>query len=131
MPSLPLSPEKLADAKALAQAIREATAADIDELARTLVATDDTHPFGQTEFTVRDLAHQIAAKALTQHLARKKSRTANLAELSSGCVQCGGGWRRLPHAHATTSTSAAHPQSHALDQPLPGMWTHALERVRR
>ncbi len=75
MPSLPLSPEKLADAKALAQAIREATAADIDELARTLVATDDTHPFGQTEFTVRDLAHQIAAKALTQHLARKKTAT--------------------------------------------------------
>ena len=78
MPSLPLSPEKLADAKALAQAIREATAADIDELARTLVATDDTHPFGQTEFTVRDLAHQIAAKALTQHLARKKTVTPGL-----------------------------------------------------
>jgi hypothetical protein len=75
MPFTPLSPEKLADAKALAQAIREATAADIDELARTLVATDETHPFGQTEFTVRDLAHQIAAKALTQHLARKKTAT--------------------------------------------------------
>jgi hypothetical protein len=75
MSSTPLSAEKLADAKALAQAIREATAADIDELARTLVATDDTHPFGQTEFTVRDLAHQIAATALTQHRARKKTAT--------------------------------------------------------
>jgi hypothetical protein len=75
MPSTPLSPEKLADAKALAQAIREATESEIDELARTLVATDDTHPFGQTEFTVRELAHRIAAKALTQQLARKKTAT--------------------------------------------------------
>ena len=71
----PLSAAKLADAKALAQAIREATEAEIDELARTLVATDDSHPFGQTEFILRDLAHQIAAKALTQHLARKKTAT--------------------------------------------------------
>jgi hypothetical protein len=75
MPSPPLSPEKLAEAQALAQAIRAATEAEIDELARTLVATDDTHPFGPTEFHVRALAHQIAAKALTQHLARKKTAT--------------------------------------------------------
>lgn len=75
MPSTPLPPDKVADAKALAQAIREATEAEIDELARTLVATDDTHPFGQTEFQLRDLAHRIAAKALTQHLARKKTVT--------------------------------------------------------
>ena len=75
MPSTPLSPDQLADATALAQAIREATAAEIDELARTLVATADTHPFGQTEFTIRQLAHQIAAKALTEHLARKKTAT--------------------------------------------------------
>jgi hypothetical protein len=75
MPSPPLSPDQRADAEALAQAIRAATAADIDELARTLVATDATHPFGPTEFTIRQLAHQIAAKALTQHLARKKTAT--------------------------------------------------------
>jgi hypothetical protein len=75
MRSTPLSPNQLAEAQALAQAIRQATEAEIDELARTLVATDDTHPFGQTEFTVRDLAHRIAAKALTQHLARKKTAT--------------------------------------------------------
>jgi len=73
MPSTPLSPDKLAEVKALAQAIREATAAEIDERARLLVATDDTHPFGPTEFQLRDLAHQIAAKALEKHLARKKT----------------------------------------------------------
>lgn len=75
MPSTPLPPDKLADVQALAQAIREAAAAEIDELARTLVATDDTHPFGTTEFKVRELAHRIAAKAIEQQLARKKTAT--------------------------------------------------------
>jgi hypothetical protein len=75
MPSTPLSPAQRAEARALAQAIREATDAELEELARTLVATDDTHPFGPTEFRVRDLAHQIAAKALERHLARKKTAT--------------------------------------------------------
>jgi hypothetical protein len=75
MPSTPLPPDKRADAEARAQAIREAIQAEIDELARTLVATDDSHPFGATEFKVRALAHQLAAKALEQHLARKKTAT--------------------------------------------------------
>ena len=61
MPSSPLPPDKRADVEALAQDIREATDAEIEELARTLVATDDTHPFGATEFQIRDLAHKIAA----------------------------------------------------------------------
>ncbi len=73
MPSPPLSPEKLAAAQALAQAIRAATADEIDELARTLVSTDDPHLFGINEFKVRELAHKIAAKALEQHLAQKKT----------------------------------------------------------
>lgn len=75
MPSTPLLPEKAAEAQALADAIRAATAAEIDELARTLVTTDDRHLFGATEFKLRDLAHKIAAKALEQHLARKKTAT--------------------------------------------------------
>jgi hypothetical protein len=77
MPRPTPSPEKLAEAKALAEAIREATAAEIDELAHTLVTTDDRHLFGATEFKIRDLAHRIAAAALQQHLARKKTRMAN------------------------------------------------------
>src|SRR6266496_3056801 len=43
MPSPPLPAEKVSAAQALADAIRTATAAEIDELARTLVATDDSH----------------------------------------------------------------------------------------
>ena len=73
MPSPPLSPEKRAEAQALAQAIRAATADEIDDLARTLVSTDDQHLFGNNEFKVRELAHTIAAKALAQRLAQKKT----------------------------------------------------------
>lgn len=75
MPAAPLSPAKRAEAQALAQAIRQATDADIEALAATLVATDEAHPFGATEVALRDLAHRIAAKALEQHLARKKTAT--------------------------------------------------------
>jgi hypothetical protein len=75
MPSPPLSPEQRAEAHALAQAIRDAVATEIDQLAATLVATDDRHVFGPTEFAVRTLAHRIAAKAYEQHLARKRTAT--------------------------------------------------------
>lgn len=75
MPSTPLPPEKLQDVRALAQAIREATDAEVEQLARTLIDTEDSHPFGQTEFTLRAIAHKIAAKAIEQHLARKKTAT--------------------------------------------------------
>lgn len=75
MPTPPLSPERLAEAQALAQAIREATAAEIDQLARTLVTTADRDLFGANEFKVRELAHKIAAKAFEEHLARKKTAT--------------------------------------------------------
>ena len=75
MPSTPLSPDQLANVQALAQAIREATAAEIDALAENLLTTDDQHLFGANEFTIRALAHRIAAKAIEQHLARKKTAT--------------------------------------------------------
>ena len=65
-------PPQDADVTALAKAIREATEAEVDELARTLLDTGDSSPFGPTEFKVRALAHPIAAKALATHLAQKK-----------------------------------------------------------
>jgi len=75
MPSTPLPPEKTAEAQALAQAIRQAIDAEVEDIARTLVNTDDRHLFGANEFKLRDLAHRIAAKALEQHLAQKKTAT--------------------------------------------------------
>jgi hypothetical protein len=75
MPSAPLPPEKQAEINDLARAIREAVDAELDELAADLATTDDAHLFGDNEFQIRALAHKIAAKAVEQHLARKKTDT--------------------------------------------------------
>jgi hypothetical protein len=75
MPTAPVPPEKQAEIDDLEQAIREAIDAEIGELAANLAGTDDAHLFGANEFKIRALAHKIAAKAIEQHLARKKTDT--------------------------------------------------------
>ncbi len=75
MPPASLPPEKQAEINDLAQAIREAVDAEINELAVNLATTDDAHLFGENEFTIRALAHKIAAKAVERHLAGKKTAT--------------------------------------------------------
>jgi len=75
MPSAPGPREKQAEIEDLSRAIREAVDAEIGELAANLAATDDAHLFGQNEFKIRALAHRIAAKAVEEHLARKKTDT--------------------------------------------------------
>ena len=76
MPTALLTPAKQAEIEDLEQAIREAVDAEIGELAANLATTDDAHLFGANEFKIRALAHKIAAKAIEQHLARKKTDTA-------------------------------------------------------
>jgi hypothetical protein len=75
MPRAALPPEKRAEIENLEQAIGEAIDAEIRELAENLATTDDAHLFGDNEFTIRAIAHRIAAKAIAQHLAGKKTDT--------------------------------------------------------
>ena len=75
MSSARLSPEKQAEIKGLAEEIRAAIDAEIEELATNLATTDDSHLFGPNEFKIRALAHKIAAKAVERHLAGKKTAT--------------------------------------------------------
>ena len=75
MPSKPSPPGTQADIEALAEEIRQAVDAEIGELAANLATTDDAHLFGDNEFKIRALAHKIAAKAIEQHLAQKKTDT--------------------------------------------------------
>jgi hypothetical protein len=75
MSSAPLPPEKQAEIEDLTRAIHEAVDAEIGELAANLTTTDDAHLFGDNEFQIRALAHKVAAKAIEQHLARKKTAT--------------------------------------------------------
>jgi hypothetical protein len=72
MSSAPLPPEQEAKAQQLAQAIREAAADEVLQIARTLVAKDERHLFGQTEFQIRDLVLRIGARAYAAHLGEKK-----------------------------------------------------------
>jgi hypothetical protein len=75
MPSTPLPPEKKAELEDLTQAIREAVDGEIGEFAANLASTDDAHLFGANEFQIRARAQRIAAKAVEQHRARKKTAT--------------------------------------------------------
>lgn len=75
MPPAPRLPQKDAEVEDLAQAIRQAVDAEIHELAADLAATDDAHLFGANEFKIRALAQRIAARAVEEHLARKKTDT--------------------------------------------------------
>jgi hypothetical protein len=70
-----LSDAQETQAQKLAQTISQASYDDILQIARTLVATNDASLFGDTEFTVRHLSHQIAAQAYQQHLEQKKTAT--------------------------------------------------------
>ena len=72
MPSQPLAPEQEAEAQALAARLRPPVEEDLLALARLLVSKEDRDLFGETEFEVRDVVHQLGAKAYSTHLAGKK-----------------------------------------------------------
>src|SRR5512135_3241055 len=118
MPSASPTPEKQAEIEDLTRAIREAVDAEIGELAANLATTDDAHLFGQNEFKIRALAHKIAAKALEQHLARKKTATkapewpARTADKPPRSTRTAGtppsvSWGRSATAALTTSADGA------------------------
>lgn len=73
--SAPLTAEQEALAHELTQAIHQAADDDIRHIARMLVAADERHLFGNTEFKIRALVLKIAAKAYAAHLAEKKTAT--------------------------------------------------------
>jgi hypothetical protein len=70
--TLELTAEQEAQAQELAAEIGQAIAADVLRMARLLVSKEGGHPFGQTEFQLRDLVHQAGARALEASLAKKK-----------------------------------------------------------
>lgn len=70
-----LSPAQEAQAQELAQAIAQAAADEFLQLARTLVATDRSSLFGDTEFKIRDILLRVGAKTYQEFLAQKKTVT--------------------------------------------------------
>lgn len=71
-----LTPEQEAEAQRLADTIAVKTKEELLRITRLLVSKQDHELFGQTEFDVRDLVHQIGARAIeTAVNERKKGGT--------------------------------------------------------
>jgi len=71
-----LTSEQQAEADRIFAALQQAAVTDLRELANLLATKDDSNTFGATEYTVRDIALRIAAKALQSALeGRKKGGT--------------------------------------------------------
>jgi hypothetical protein len=79
-----LTTEQQVEADRIRQALLEASAEDLRELAELLATKDDSTIFGATEFAVRDIVHKIGAKAIQTALAgRKKGGTTDPVEPAS------------------------------------------------
>ena len=72
MKQQPLSEAQEQEVQQLAEAIAQAAREEFMQLARTLVATDRSSLFGDTEFKIRDILLRVGAKAYQEHLAQKK-----------------------------------------------------------
>lgn len=71
-----LTPEQVEEAERLYQTLRQATEADLRDLAALLASKPERQLLGQTEFEVRDRVHKIGAKAVeTAVNLRKKGAT--------------------------------------------------------
>jgi hypothetical protein len=69
----PLPPDPDVAAQQLAEELQDAIRGELLEMVQLLQQADPASLFGPTEFKVRDLALQIAAKAYQQRLAQKKT----------------------------------------------------------
>jgi hypothetical protein len=75
-----LTPEQEAHAQELAETMLKALEGDVLQMTRLLASKPDHQVLGQTEFQIRDLVHQIGAKALQAELeARQKKVTKDRA----------------------------------------------------
>src|SRR5438093_11490569 len=76
-----LSPEKEAEAQALAGRIREVADDEILQMARLLVSKPEREIFGDTEFELRDIVVKVGAKAIEEHLRQKKTATTDAVSI--------------------------------------------------
>ena len=77
MAQLPLTPDQAELSDRIYQSLRQAADADLRTLADLLASKPDRQLLGRTEFAVRDLVHEIGARALEAALdERKKARSA-------------------------------------------------------
>jgi hypothetical protein len=68
----PLNAEQEAEAQRIYQVLTQASQNDLMAMARLLASKPDRQLFGQTEFQIRDLCHQLGAKAIEAALEERK-----------------------------------------------------------
>jgi hypothetical protein len=71
-PQLDLTAEQVADAERIYQAFLEAAQDEGRRIAQLLARKPDAQLLGATEFEIRDMVHQIGAKALQAALEGRK-----------------------------------------------------------
>jgi hypothetical protein len=72
MSRIPLTPDQQAEADRIHAALTAAAVSDLRDLAELLASKADGELLGPTEFQVRDLVHQLGAKAIETALAERK-----------------------------------------------------------
>jgi hypothetical protein len=72
-----LTPEQEVHAQELAKVVLQAMEQDVLQMTRLLASKPDHHVLGQTEFQVRDLVHQIGAKAIQAELDARQKKVTN------------------------------------------------------
>jgi hypothetical protein len=76
-------------------ALQQAAVADLRELANLLAAKDDSNAFRATEFTVRDIALRVGAKAIQTTLEERKKGVRRLRPGTAVRLINNGVYRRL------------------------------------
>ncbi|HEV2969742.1 MAG TPA: hypothetical protein VGY55_07115 [Pirellulales bacterium] len=71
-----LTPEQEAQARQLAEQLKQQAQDPFLAIARLLVVTDERTLFGATEFAIRKHALELISKAYALHLGQKKTATA-------------------------------------------------------
>jgi len=71
-----LTPEQTAEAERIYEELRRDSDGELRRIARLLASKSDSQLFGATEYEVRDLVHEVGAKAMrTAAEGRKKGGT--------------------------------------------------------
>ncbi len=71
-----LTPEQTAEAERIYENLRRSSDDELRKIARLLASKPDSQLFGATEYEVRDLVHEVGAKAMrTAAEGRKKGGT--------------------------------------------------------
>lgn len=69
-----LTPEQTAEAERIYEELRRSSDGELRKISRLLASQPDSRLFGATEYEVRDLVHEVGAKAMRAAAEGRKKR---------------------------------------------------------